>query len=262
MAALRPLNLQYRLMHQCDAEKWPRLARRLMVESRLSHDCFPLMRSVVLKPTIRCLRCHMPPRWCICGAHQDIPCPLKITLLSHPRELIRPSSTGNLITRLFPDSRVYSWNSRQPPTVAEVAIPERELWILHPHGRPAPAEAVASGVQVVLLDGLWNETAAMAREVGRWGRLVSLPMTGTSRYWLRAKQDGNRFSTAEALMFLLSSLDCNAECESLRVQFELHVYASLRSRGRTDLAAEFLAGSIIGAALPEFLAQLHTQRPL
>ena len=146
--------------------------------------------------------------------------------------------------------------------MAEVAIPGRELWILHPHGRPAPAGVEAGSVQVVLLDGLWNETAGMAREVAPWGHLVSLPMTGTSRYWLRAQQEGGRFSTIEALMFLLDFLGLGAQCEALRIQFELHVYASLRARGRTDLASEFLAESVIGTALPEFLSQLHTRRPL
>src|SRR5688500_5347554 len=122
------------------------------------------MRSVVLKPTVRCPRCHMPPRWCICAAHQELRCPLQIDLLSHPRERTRPSSTGNLIHRIFPDSRQHVWHSKQPPGMAEVSIPGRELWILHPHGRPAPVGADAGSVQVVLLDGLWNETASMARE--------------------------------------------------------------------------------------------------
>jgi DTW domain-containing protein YfiP len=175
---------------------------------------------------------------------------------------MRSSSTGNLISRVFPDSRLHSWNSKQPPTMAEVAIPGRELWLLHPHGRPAPRGAEAASVQIVLLDGLWSETAGMAREVAPWGRLVSLPMTGTSRYWLRTQQEGGRFSTVEALMFLLAFLGLDAECEALRIQFELHVYASLRARGRTDLAADFLAESVIGPALPEFLAQLHIRRPL
>lgn len=233
-----------------------------MVESRHDLDLFHLMRSVVLKPAVRCPLCRMPPRWCICAAHSDIRSPLAIDLLSHPRERTRPSSTGNLIGRVFPDSRLHSWNSKQPPTMAEVAIPGRELWILHPHGRPAPSGADAAAIQIVLLDGLWNETASMARVVAPWGRLVNLPMTGTSRYWLRAQQEGGRFSTVEALMFLLAVLGLDSECEALRIQFELHVYASLRARGRTDLAAEFLAESVIGPGLAEFLAQLHTSRPL
>lgn len=112
-----------------------------------------------------------------------------------------------------------------------------------------------------MLDGSWGEASAMVREVVSWGRMVSLPMTGASRYWLRAQQDGSRFSTVEALMFLLQRFGLTEAHEALRVQFELHVYASLRARGRKETAAEFLAGSVIAAALPGLLTQLHARRP-
>lgn len=219
------------------------------------------MRSVVLKPSPRCTRCQLPPRWCVCGGHQDIRCPLQVDLLVSLRERFRPSSTGSLIGRLFPNSRQHIWDRERLPTREQVAAPGRDLWILHPHGRPAPEGVDPAGVQVLLLDGSWSETSAMAREVLPWGRLVSLPMTGESRYWLRAQQEGGRFSTVEALLFLLDAFGLPAARDTLRVQFELHVYAGLRSRGRIDVAEEFLESSIIKTALPELLAQLHTRRP-
>jgi DTW domain-containing protein YfiP len=117
-------------------------------------------------------------------------------------------------------------------------------------------------VQLVLLDGSWSESAGMARTVSSWGRLVQLPLGGTSRFWLRAKQEGGRYSTAEALLFLLDSFGLTAQCDTLRVQLELHVYANLRARGNAELAARFLAGSVIRAGLEDFLALLHTRRPL
>ncbi len=100
----------------------------------------------------------------------------------------------------------------------------------------------------------------MAREVTGWGRLVSLPMAGESRYWLRAKQEGSRFSTVEALLFLLESFRLADANSALRVQSELHVYASLRARGQKERAEEFLQTSPLLAVMPEFLAQLNTSR--
>jgi DTW domain-containing protein YfiP len=219
------------------------------------------MRSVVLKPTPRCARCQLPPRWCICAAHRDIRCPLQIDVLMQRRERFRPSSTGNLIERVFPDARLHLWSHDRQPGPRDVTVPGRDVWILHPHGRPAPADAEAGAVQIILLDGSWSETSAMARTVSSWGRLVSLPMTGESRFWLRDQQEGGRFSTAEALLFVLDALGLHSSRDELRVQFELHVYASLRARGRTAAAADFLAGSVIRTALPDLLAQLHTRRP-
>ena len=87
-------------------------------------------------------------------------------------------------------------------------------------------------------------------------------MTGESRYWLRAQRDGGRFSTAEALLFLLRSFGLSAAHEALRVQFELHVYASLRARGRKEFAEEFLRESPVRTEFPDLLAQLNVRRPM
>ena len=101
----------------------------------------------------------------------------------------------------------------------------------------------------------------MAQEVGGWGRLVNLPMTGESRYWLRAQADAARFSTVEALLFLLQRFGLDKTHEVLRLQFELHVYANLRARGYKADALAFLATSPIAAAFPDLIAQLAIRRP-
>jgi DTW domain-containing protein YfiP len=219
------------------------------------------MRSVVLKSSIRCPVCHLPPRWCVCAAHASIESPLAIDVLMHHREYFRPSSTGNLINRVIPDSRHHLWRRERRLTAAEVCRPGRELWILHPHGEPAPNGIAPSGVQVLLLDGSWREASAMAQEVSGWGRLVSLPMAGESRYWLRTQADAGRFSTAEALVFLLEHFGLGAQAEALRLQFELHVYASLRARGHKDDADAFLVNSPVAAAFAPLIAQLNVRRP-
>jgi hypothetical protein len=200
-------------------------------------------------------------RWCVCAAQRDIPCPLRITLLTHAREHTRPSSTGNLVKRVFPGARQHVWRNEQPPLAADVLMPGCDVWILHPDGGPVPAAADPAAVQVLLLDGMWNETRAMTRAVASWGKLVSLPLTGESRFWLRAQQDGGRFCTAEALLFVLDLLGLAEAHSALQVQFELLVYASLRARGYKGAAEEFLQDSVIRKALPDFLEQFHTRRP-
>ena len=220
------------------------------------------MRSVIRRPTPRCAACLLPPRWCICAAQRAIPCSLQIDMLTHQRELTRPSSTGNLIKRLLPATRQHRWRADQPVSAGSVVTPGRDVWILHPHGEPVPATGELDATQIVLLDGSWSEASAMAGQVASWGRLVSLPMQGDSRFWLRTQQEGGRFSTMEALLFLLEAVGQAELCHELRIQFELHVYAGLRSRGRTDLAAQYLEGSIINTALTDYLVELHRRRPL
>ena len=220
------------------------------------------MRSVVRQVSRRCPRCQIATRWCICPAHQAIACPLAIDVLTHHRERFRPSSTGTLINRILPASRHILWRRERQLTAAEVLLPGRELWILHPHGDPLPSPLPAVGaVQVLLLDGSWREASAMAQEVRGWGRLVNLPMAGTSRYWLRAQADAARFSTVETLLFLLRTFALEDAHHALRLQFELHVYASLRARGQKHAGADFLAESPIREAFRDLIAQLDVRRP-
>ena len=219
------------------------------------------MRSVIRRRSTRCPRCQLTVRWCVCEAEESIHTELALTLLTHPRESSRPTSSGNLIKRVFDGCTQVHWDFRQPPAQADVAVSGREMWILHPQGDPMPANPDPAKLQIALIDGAWTEAATVAKSVKDWGRLVRLPMSGESRYWLRTKQDAERFSTAEALMFFLRELGL-AEAEAkLRSQFELMVYAALRARGRVDLASAFLEASVLNESMPEQLAQLQERRP-
>ena len=218
-------------------------------------------RSVVLQSSPRCERCRLPLRWCVCAARQQIECPLQVDVMMSTREQWRPTSTGHLITRALAGSRQHVWRRDRRPTVHEVSLPGRELWILHPCGGAMPARVAPETVQVILIDGSWRESSSIAQEIGGWGRLINLPMSGESRYWLRTQADAARFSTAEALLFLLHAMGMDHVAGPLRAQFELHVYASLRARGGKESARLFLQESPIGALFPSLIEQLDVRRP-
>ena len=214
-----------------------------------------MARSVVLKGTVRCEKCLHPPRWCICEALRPITCPLTVDVLMHALEIARPTSTGNLLKRILPDSAQHIYRHDLPFNASALARPGKQLWILHPLGEPLPAGADPADLQVLLLDGSWPQAGEMRRAVESRGRLVRLPMSGKSRYWLRAQQGEGWFSTAEALLFLLEALGLHDACAQIRLQFELHVYAGLSARGRKLQASEFLANSPVRDALPELVAK-------
>ncbi|SDR72842.1 DTW domain-containing protein [Opitutus sp. GAS368] len=220
-----------------------------------------MARSVVLETTPRCERCRCPPRWCICAGHQPVATPLQVDVLIHKREYWRPTSTGRLINRIVTGSRGHVFWQEKPPGRASVVQPGRELWILHPRGEELPAGAVPANLQVLLLDGSWSEAGSMLEVVGQWGRRISLPMTGPSRYWLRNAPGAGKYATVEALLFLYAALGLTAAEAALRLQFELHVYAGLRTRGAKARADEFLATSPLRTAMPELLARLGERRP-
>ena len=201
----------------------------------------------------------MQPRWCICDGLRPLDTVLRVDVLMHREEAWRPTSTGHLIHRVIPAAGLHVYS--RVPDRAAIVQPGRELWILHPAGEPLPAAVPPDGVQILLLDGTWRQAGDMLRVVGGWGRRVSLPMTGTSRYWLRAQQGVGRFSTAEALLFLLSAFGLHEAHEQFRLQFELHVYAGLCARGKLAEAARFLEDSPLRQALPEVLRRLHPTIP-
>lgn len=188
--------------------------------------------------------------------------PLAVDVMMHRRERFRPSSSGLVVSRVVDDSRLWVWEREGQWKADALRRPGREVWVLHPHGEPMPSAPSPESVQVVLVDGVWSEAAVIAREALGWGRVVSLPMAGESRYWLRAQQEGGRFSTAEATIHLLRFFGFDAAGEALRRQFELHVYANLRARGLKERAEEFLRGSPAADAFPDLLSRLNERRPL
>jgi len=174
----------------------------------------------------------------------------------HDREAMRPSSTGHLIRRVIPSSVQHIFRSERSISPEEIIEPGRELWILHPLGEELPSERKPENVQVLLLDGTWRQSTIMLRKVETMGRRVRLPMTGESRYWLRSHQGGDRFSTMEALLALLHALGVQETHDALRLQFELHVYAGLWTRGLKEDALRYLENSPLPAAFPELLRKL------
>ena len=225
-------------------------------------DNTTMARSVVLKKSPRCERCQLPPRWCICAGLRTVECPVKVDVLMHHMEVWRPSSTGHLIHRVVAQSGVHVYRRERPIEPEAIFHPDRTLWILHPLGEALPEDTPPpSKLQVLLLDGTWRQAGDMMRAIEPWGRKVRLPMAGQSRYWLRTQAGEDKCSTVEALLLLLSALGLSEVHAQLRLQFELHVYAGLCSRGAKALAAEYLAQSPVREALPELLAELARRRP-
>lgn len=221
-----------------------------------------MARSVVTNTSPRCERCLLPPRWCVCAAQHGIPCPLAVDVLMHAKEAVKPSSTGHLIQRVVGGARQHLYGAEDIPLSKEAVLrPGKELWVLHPRGEPMPRVEDFGTIQVLLLDGSWKQSVRMMQSVEGWGRKISLPMQGESRYWLRTQHEEGNFSTIEALVFVLDALGLTQEARALRLQFELHVYAGLRLRGNKELAEKFLVDSPLREHMAEFLETLCTKRP-
>ena len=227
-------------------------------------------RSVVRAGAVRCHACRLAPRWCVCRALPQATTAIQVDVLMHPQEQCKPSSTGKLIERAVQGARcqLYQRGSHQhggPSAPSLAALQAPELWILHPLGEPL--ESIQSVIdsstplRVLLLDGNWSQAGEMLRTVESMGRCVRLRAAGPSRYWLRDQREPSHISTAEALLGVFNAVGDTAAEDQFRLHFELHVYASLRARGRRQLAEDYLLDSPLKAAIPDFLERLNARRP-
>ncbi|WP_404420761.1 DTW domain-containing protein [Nibricoccus sp. IMCC34717] len=202
-----------------------------------------MARSVVLQGGPRCGRCRQTPRWCICNAAPPLELPVAVEVLQHSNEVHKPTSTGSLILRTVANARGHVYERGKPLDFSQWALPGRELWFLHPNGEDVDELPQPANLQVVLLDASWSQARLLERACDGRGRRVALPMTGESRYWLRTQNADDRFSTLEALTFLLRLIKCGEAADRLDCELERHVYAGLRARGKLREAEQYIAAS-------------------
>lgn len=229
-------------------------------------------RSVVLAGAARCPRCCLQPRWCTCVALPPVETCLGVHVLIHRHEQQKPSSTGKLVVRAVAGSRshIYQRANRFFPASGWPgdAVPRNEdLWILHPAGDPLPVEPWLTvpdhepRQNILLLDGTWRQAGEMLRSLDGLGRCVRLPDAHDerSRYWLRDQPGPVQLSTAEALMGVFKAAGEHEAARRLRLHFELHVYATLRSRGKRDMAERYLGHSPLLREAPAAVDALHAR---
>jgi DTW domain-containing protein YfiP len=202
-------------------------------------------------------------RWCVCSGFRSVDCPVPVDVLMHRREYLRPTSTGRLIHRVMSGSRLHVHGDGTSLSREALVRSERTLWILHPGGELPPSTVESGGSQILVLDGSWSEAARMRRVVEPWGQCIRLPADlPPSRYGLRKSPAPGMYSTVEALGMLLEMLGLGDAATQLRIQFELHVYAGLRSRGAVVAAEKFLEESLLPRELPGCLSALTERRRL
>lgn len=195
---------------------------------------------------------------------------MSVHVLIHRGERHKPSSTGTLVARTVAGvtCHVYQRATRffAASGFQSAAVPPgQELWVLHPSGERLPPATPAAALppHVLLLDGTWRQAGEMLRAVEGLGRCVALPNAAAepSRYWLREQPEPTHLSTAEAVLGLLRAIGDDESERRLRLHFELHVYATLRSRGRRELAERYLGHSPLLTEAPAVLERLHARRP-
>ncbi|WP_041406380.1 DTW domain-containing protein [Shewanella denitrificans] len=167
---------------------------------------------------------------------------MNLVLLTHSRELERPSNTGKLVTALLTEHsplqvRTVVWQRKQPCSLLLAQLAS-EAWALVYPGVGAICSAKVLGSDnlgsgnlgndnppegLILLDATWQEAQKMYNQSPYLHELtkVLIEQKGPSVYRLRRNQKDYGLCTAECVSTLLNQLGLRDDAETLLQSLEI-----------------------------------------
>lgn len=182
--------------------------------------------------TIRCQRCLLPQKNCLCATISPQPARSRFCLVMFDTEPMKPSNTGRLIADILPDTEAFGWSRTEPDPalLAAVQNPDVQPMVVFPEsyadaGRPVLNAPPLTGKPplFIMLDGTWTEARKMFRKSPWLDGLpvMSLTLTTPSNYTLREAHGAGQHCTAEVAAELLAQAGDNAAAQALADHFNL-----------------------------------------
>ena len=182
--------------------------------------------------TIRCQRCLLPQKNCLCATISPQPARSRFCLVMFDTEPMKPSNTGRLIADILPDTKAFGWSRTEPDPalLAAVQNPDVQPMVVFPEsyadaGRPILNAPPLTGKPplFIMLDGTWTEARKMFRKSPWLDGLpvMSLTLTTPSNYTLREAHGAGQHCTAEVAAELLAQAGDNAAAQALADHFNL-----------------------------------------
>jgi DTW domain-containing protein YfiP len=147
---------------------------------------------------------------------------MKFTLLTHFKELEKPSNTGRLVVEVLGSAaEQIRWDRITPPAKLVETIDAGGVALIYP-GPSDETSADLTGIgHVILIDSTWHE----ARKIHQKSpylqkvRRVSLKPVAKSVYNLRKNQKESGLCTAECVIEILRSTGNTSDAERLLERF-------------------------------------------
>nr|WP_279342525.1 DTW domain-containing protein [Geotalea sp. SG265] len=161
---------------------------------------------------------------------------MKITLLTHFRELGKRSNTGRLVMEVMGDAaEVVRWDRINPPAGLVEEIERGGVALVY----PGPVEVEDSNGDLsrisrfIFIDGTWNQARKIHQQSPylRKVRRISLKPDGLSRYNLRKNQKESCLCTAECVIEILRSTGHVEQAERLQERFSAFIRPPGAMRG-------------------------------
>jgi DTW domain-containing protein YfiP len=147
---------------------------------------------------------------------------MKITLLTHFKELEKRSNTGRLVVDVLGNSaRQVCWDRMEPPEGLLAEIEDGGVALVYPGAAGENDDDLSDIRQIILIDGTWHE----ARKIHQRSpylqkiRRIGLRTGEKSRYNLRKNQKESGLCTAECVIEVLRLAGNVGEADLLQERF-------------------------------------------
>lgn len=171
---------------------------------------------------VRCPRCLLQRRVCLCAAIPTVVTRTRIVIVRHHLERWRSSNSGRLAHLALPNSEIVDHGG----TAGVAVLPSLAgAWLVFPEGEPVVTSPVPAPRQLVVLDATWSQARRMFRKLsGLRGlpilRLADAPMPAAR---LRESPAPGRVSTIEAIARALRLIEGEAPAAALEALFAVAV---------------------------------------
>jgi DTW domain-containing protein YfiP len=131
---------------------------------------------------------------------------MKITLLTHFKEINKLSNTGRLVLEVLGDAaEQLRWDRLEPPAGLVAAIEAGGVALVYPGSADADNDDLSAVDHFILIDGTWHEARKIHQRSPylQKARRVCLKPTGASQYNLRKNQKESCLCTAECVIEIL-----------------------------------------------------------
>ena len=167
---------------------------------------------------------------------------MKFTLLTHAKELEKPSNTGKLVVEILGSAaEQIRWDRLVPPAKLVAEIEAGGVALLYPGSADEEAGDLKGISHIILIDSTWHE----ARRIHQRSpylqkvRRICLKPAEKSRYNLRKNQKESGLCTAECVMEILRVTGDSINAERLQESFLAHIKPSARMRGEKNHRSGF-----------------------
>ncbi len=186
--------------------------------------------------TIRCIRCRLNSRYCICNEIAPLKTRTRVSIVIHSREFSKSINTGHLTMRCLENSEVLLLGRMGASRID--ALPKLlsgyQPALLFPDGTPLEqfVAGASTPLQLIVPDGSWRQGRKMAAFLGSSLQLprVSLPLFRANAYSQIRATKGGGASTLGAIASALGILEGPETEQVLRRVLEVFVSRVVASR--------------------------------